>query len=81
MPGKGVYYIYFYHGSLSLLVCSLVSPSAVAALMEAFMNPELAVAAEALELMVQLSLDFIDDLVSQASPSMDRRFFLWLRIL
>lgn len=33
--------------------------------MEAFMNPELAVAAEALELTVQLALDFIDDLVSE----------------
>lgn len=38
----------------------------IAALMEAFMNPELAVAAEALELMVQLALDFIDDLVEKA---------------
>lgn len=35
----------------------------VAAIMEAFLSPDMAVAAEALELTVQLALDFVDDLV------------------
>ncbi|CDJ40537.1 hypothetical protein, conserved [Eimeria tenella] len=37
----------------------------VAAIMEAFLSPDMAVAAEALELTVQLALDFVDDLVEK----------------
>lgn len=37
----------------------------IAALMEAFLNPSVAVAAQTLEVMVQLALDFIDELVAK----------------
>ena len=43
----------------------------VAALMEAFLNPSIAVVGQTLEVTVQMVLDFIDDLVSK----MTLRFF------
>ena len=45
--------------------------------MEAFLNPSVAVAAQTLEVTVQLALDFIDELVGYAAPPVARAT-LWL---